>query len=89
MRWLSIICLTLLLLTTGCDRAQNEFNRVALGMTKAQVVKLLGEPQGKETLPAGELLHWQVGARTIVLQINNDRVTGKQLAGPVRQSQGG
>jgi hypothetical protein len=35
------------------------------------------------------VLRWRLGSRTIVLQINNDRVTGKQLSGPARQSQGG
>jgi hypothetical protein len=57
----------------GCDQAQSKFD------------KILGEPQKTETKTigpwTGELLRWRIGEHTIVLQIDEDKVSGKQLAG--------
>jgi hypothetical protein len=88
-QWPLIIYLVLTLLTTGCDQARRKFDQVHLGMTRAEVVRILGEPQGHETKTpkAGDVLFWRLGSRTITLQINHDRVLGKQLSGPARRSQ--
>jgi hypothetical protein len=92
MRWLLIICLVSLLLTTGCTDSRSKFDQVHLGIARAEVIKILGEPQEKETKTlgawTGEVLRWRLGSRTIVLLIDEDRVSGKQLAGPARRAQG-
>jgi hypothetical protein len=85
-QWLLIFCLMLILLTMGCDQARNKFNQVHLGMSKVDVLKILGKPQETKTPKAGELLTWNLGSRTITLQINHDRIVGKQLSKPAPQS---
>lgn len=91
MRCLFIILLTLLLLTAGCTDSRGKFDQVHLGMDRAEVIKILGPPQEKETKTigswTGEVLRWRLGSRMIVLLINGGRVSGKQLAGPARRAQ--
>ena len=53
MRWLLIICLVLSLLTSGCNDARNKFDQVHLGMARSEVIKILGQPQKKETKTLG------------------------------------
>jgi hypothetical protein len=69
----------------GCDRVQSKFDQINLGMNRSEAVKILGEPQKTETKTlgtwTGELLRWRIGEHTIVLQINEDKFSGKQLAG--------
>jgi hypothetical protein len=69
----------------GCDQAQSKFDKIHLGMAKTEAVQILGEPQKTETKTigpwTGELLRWRMGEHTIVLQIDEDKVSGKQLAG--------
>lgn len=64
----------------GCDQARNKFDRVHLGMAGTEAVRLLGEPQERESTVQGDLLRWRLGDKTLVLQISKDRVIGKQLA---------
>jgi hypothetical protein len=77
--WLIIIAFIAL---AGCDRARSRFDEVRLGMTRAEVVKILGEPQEKKTkdMGTGEVMCWRFGGQTIVLLFENDRVSGRQLA---------
>lgn len=76
----------------GCDCTQSKFDRIRLGMARSEAVQILGEPQKKETKTigfwSGELLRWQVENHTIVLQINEDKVSGKQLAGAAVKAEG-
>jgi hypothetical protein len=70
----------------GCDRARSKFDRIGLGMTRAEAVKILGEPQEKDTRDlrsseTGEMLHWRLGDKTLVLQITKDRVTRQTVGG--------
>jgi len=92
MRWLLVICLAALLIITGCTDSRSKFDQVNLGMARAEVIKILGEPQEKGTKTmgssTGEELRWRLGSQTIVLLISEGRVSGKQLAGPARKAQG-
>jgi hypothetical protein len=80
--WLIIIAFIAL---AGCDRARSRFDEVRLGMTRVEVMKILGEPQEKQTRDmetgTGEVLRWRFGDQTIVLLFKKDRVSGRQLAG--------
>jgi len=69
----------------GCDQPRAKFEKVHLGMTRAEAVKILGEPQEKETMAQGELLRWRLGDQTLVLHITRNQVTGKQLADSEKQ----
>jgi hypothetical protein len=93
LRRLVIICLVMFLFISlaGCENAQGNFNQVHLGMARAEVVKIMGEPQEKEikTLGSwtGEVLRWRFQDQTVVLMFTEDRVSGKQMAGPARKAQ--
>jgi hypothetical protein len=69
----------------GCDGARSKFDQVNLGMSRAEVVQILGEPQEKQTRDMqtgiGEVLRWRFGDQTIVLLFEKDRISGRQLAG--------
>jgi len=65
----------------GCGQASREVGQVKLGMTRAEAVKILGEPQEKETTAQGELLRWRFEGREVLLVFNRDKVTGKQVTG--------
>ena len=89
------IFLSLLLMISslaGCGDAQSKFDRIHLGMSRSEALQILGEPQKQETKAigswSGELLRWRVGKHTIVLQINDDKVSGKQLAGAAVKAEG-
>jgi len=77
------IVLVFLVIFVGCDQARSKFDQIELGMSRGEVIELLGEPQQSETKTlgswSGEVLRWQFGGQTIVLQINNDQVQGRQL----------
>jgi len=81
---ISICLIFFIVLTVGCDQPRVKFDQIKVGMTRSEVIKLLGEPQQSEakTLGSwtGEVLRWRYGDQTIILQINHDRVEGKQLA---------
>jgi hypothetical protein len=78
--WLMIIAFIAL---AGCDRARSRFDEVSLGMTRAEVIKILGQPQEEEskTIGTGEVRRWRFGDQTIVLLFEKERVSGRQLAG--------
>jgi hypothetical protein len=83
-------CLSVVLILTmsvffgsllGCDQASREVGQVKLGMTRAEAVAILGEPQKKETVVQGELLIWRFEGQKVLLVLNQDKVTGKQVTG--------
>jgi len=83
-------CLSVVLILTmlvffgsllGCDQASREVGQVKLGMTRAEAVAILGEPQKKETVVQGELLIWRFEGQKVLLVVNQDKVTGKQVTG--------
>ena len=80
-RWLLIIFLAFLFLTTGCDRARSKFDQVHLGMTRAEAVAILGEPQERKTGVQGESLLWRFEDQEVLLVFNHDKVIGKQVTG--------
>lgn len=69
---------------SGCDNARGKFDQVNLGMTKDEVVKVLGEPQKQEEETQGsstrKVLRWRRGDQEIVLVIEGERVSGKQIS---------
>jgi hypothetical protein len=83
-------CLSVVLILTmlvffgsllGCDQANREVGQVKLGMTRAEAVDILGDPQERETGTQGELLRWRLEGQEVLLVFNQDRVTGKQVTG--------
>ncbi|MFA6270014.1 MAG: hypothetical protein WC657_02280 [Candidatus Paceibacterota bacterium] len=83
-------CLSVVLILTmlvffgsllGCDQASREVGQVKLGMTRAEAVAILGEPQKKETVVQGELLIWRFEGQKVLLVLNQNKVTGKQVTG--------
>lgn len=86
-----LVSLFLLIGSLGCDRAQSKFDRIHLGMSRSEALQILGEPQKQETKAigswSGELLRWRIGEHTLVLQINDGKVSGKQLAGVAVKAQ--
>lgn len=65
----------------GCGQASREVGKVKLGMTRAEAVAILGEPQEKETVAQGELLRWRFEGQEVLLVLNQDKVTGRQVTG--------
>jgi hypothetical protein len=43
--------------------------------------EILGEPQERQTTAQGELLRWRFEGRTVLLVLNQDKITGKQVTG--------
>lgn len=83
-------CLSVVLILTmlvffgsllGCGQASREVGQVKLGMTRAQAVKILGEPQEKKATAQGEMLRWRFAGQEVLLVLNGDKVTGKQVTG--------
>jgi hypothetical protein len=66
---------------TGCDQASREVDKVKLGMSRAEAAAILGEPQERQTTAQGELLRWRFEGRTVLLVLNQDKITGKQVTG--------
>lgn len=89
------LCIVLVFLATlvGCDQARNKLEQVKFGMTRAEVVQILGEPQEKETKTfgswTGEVLRWRLGAKTLVIQLHHEKVEGKQLTSAVTKARQG
>jgi hypothetical protein len=50
-------------------------------MTRTEAVAILGEPQERQTTAQGELLHWSFEGQEVLLVLNQDKVTGKQVTG--------
>lgn len=48
---------------SGCVTSAKKLSLVSLGMTKAQVVEILGEPASVSARPDGELLRYQLSGR--------------------------
>ena len=65
----------------GCGQASREVGQVKLGMTKAEVVAILGEPREKKNIAQGELLRWRFEGQEVLLVFNQDKVAGKQVTG--------
>jgi len=69
----------------GCGQASRqvgcEVGKVKLGMTRAEAVAILGEPQEKETVAQGELLRWRFEGQEVFLMLNQDKVTGRRVTG--------
>lgn len=65
----------------GCGQASREVGQVKLGITRAEAVKILGKPQIRETVAQGELLRWRFEGQEVLLVLNGDKVTGKQVTG--------
>jgi hypothetical protein len=65
----------------GCDQASREVGKVKLGMTRAEAVAILGEPQEKETGTQGELMRWRFEGQEVLLVLNQDKVIGRQVTG--------
>lgn len=91
-----IICLAVTLSVTlvlvGCSNGpKGTIQDVKLGMTKAEVLQIMGKPQERETKNLGsftdEVLRWRFKDQTVVLMITKDRVSGKQMSGPARKAQ--
>ncbi|MCK9377438.1 MAG: outer membrane protein assembly factor BamE [Syntrophobacterales bacterium] len=83
-------CLSVVLILTmlvffgsllGCGQASREVSQVKLGMTKAEAVAILGKPQERQTTAQGELLSWRFEGQKVLLVLNQDKVTGKQVTG--------
>ncbi|MHB8068758.1 MAG: hypothetical protein ACYDIC_12770 [Desulfobaccales bacterium] len=77
----------------GCSGTQgnSDPSQIKLGMTKAEVIKIMGKPQERETKPlcalTEEVLRWRLGTKTIVLTITNNRVSGRQVIGTAKKAQ--
>lgn len=65
----------------GCGQASREVGQVKLGMTRAEAVAILGEPQERQTGTQGELLRWRFAGQEVLLVLNGDKVIGKQVTG--------
>ena len=83
-------CMSVVLISTmlvffgsllGCGQASREVGQVKLGMTRAEAVAILGEPQEREMGNQGELLLWSFEGQEVLLVLNQDKVTGKQITG--------
>ena len=87
------ILLVFLATLASCDQARNKLEQVKFGMTRAEVVQILGEPQEKETKTfgswTGEVLRWRLGAKTLVIQLHHEKVEGKQLTSTVAKTRQG
>lgn len=89
------ICILLVFLAAlaSCDQARNKLEQVKFGMTRAEVIQILGEPQEKETKTfgswTGEVLRWRLGAKTLVIQLHQEKVEGKQLTSVVAKARQG
>ena len=97
LRRLTILCfvgfMSVTLVLGGCIGTQdNKINQVNLGMTKTEVLKILGEPQGREPrtigVMTGETLRWRLGDQTIILIFDNkNRLSGKEIVGHAAKAQ--
>ena len=81
-------CLSMVLILTtlvffgsllGCGQASREVGKVKLGMTRTEAVAILGEPEKRETVAQGELLRWRFEGQEVLLVLNQDKVTGRQI----------
>lgn len=99
LRRLIILCLvgfmSVTLVLGGCTGTRdNKLNQVKLGMTKAEVLKIIGEPQEHETKNigslTGEILRWRTSNQTIILTFDNkNRLSGKEIVGHAAKAQKG
>lgn len=82
-RFLMITALTLLLAACGSKLTQENYSKIASGMTQAEVVKILGEPQSAEGggvfgITAGTSV-WKDEKHQITIVFLNDKVTSKMF----------
>jgi hypothetical protein len=99
LRRISNICLVVTLSVTlvllGCSKGpKGTFQDVKLGMTKAEVLKIIGEPHERGTKYIGSLkeetLRWRSGNQTLILTFNiRNRVSGKEIVGHAQKAQEG
>jgi hypothetical protein len=78
---LIVLVLFLVGFLVGWGNASREVGQIKLGMSKAEVVAILGEPREKETVAQGELLRWRFEGQEVLLVLNQDKVAGKQVTG--------
>lgn len=80
-----LVVLTLLLLV-GCSKVtQSNFEKIQPGMTRAEVVAILGEPTSEGSLGVGQLSGtsavWKSDDKAITIVFVNDKVKLKSFAG--------
>jgi hypothetical protein len=71
---------------TGSKINQDNFNKVLVGMSQAQVKDILGEPAESSSLDiagfSGTTSTWRRGDATITIQFVNGKVVAKQFSKP-------
>lgn len=76
--------LSVLLVACGSKLNQENFEQITNGMTREEVVKLLGEPQENSGASAlgisGGQAKWSDGKTEVTVQFLNDKVVSKQLS---------
>lgn len=73
----------------GSKISQTNFDKIEKGMTRDQVIALLGEPSDSSSLSLGGLsgtsAEWTDGKATISIQFLNEKVTLKQFTKKAKQ----
>lgn len=71
-----VLCtLGLVLLSAGCERVTSaNYNQLEIGMTYNAVIKILGQPEGCETLLQAKSCTWGKATRTINVKFVSDKV---------------
>jgi hypothetical protein len=59
-RSLNLTMFTLMMLCLGCSAGPSRIEGIAQGMSKAQVIEVLGEPRSTETIGGSEYLTFKV-----------------------------
>jgi outer membrane protein assembly factor BamE (lipoprotein component of BamABCDE complex) len=92
-----VVTLGLLIVTlAACGSTkltQDNFDKIQIGMTRAQVVIILGEPTESSSVDmavfSGTVSKWKQGDVTITIQFVNGRVVAKQFSKVKEQSRQG
>lgn len=78
-----ILTLTVFLISCGSPISQKNFDKIKSGMSKNEVIQLLGEPTESTGMGLGEIsganLVWKSSEITITIQFINDKVAVKSL----------
>jgi hypothetical protein len=71
-----VLCtLGLVLLSASCERVTSaNYNKLEIGMTYDAVVKILGQPEGCETLLQAKSCTWGKAARAVNVKFVSDKV---------------
>jgi outer membrane protein assembly factor BamE (lipoprotein component of BamABCDE complex) len=82
---LALLCL-FLAACGGGKISQENFNKIQVGMTQAEVQKILGEPTESSSLDiagfSGTTSTWRAGDTTVTIQFVNGKVVAKQYSKP-------